>query len=102
MKTHPSRTITLFIPHLNRTMRPPLRIAVLECDTPVEKVDQKYKGYRGVFAALLHASAQALGQPDRLDPTSGLVISGWDVVSKQEYPNLEDVDVLLLTGSSES
>ncbi|KAG2420139.1 hypothetical protein HFD88_004939 [Aspergillus terreus] len=80
-------------------MRPPLRIAVLECDTPVEKVDQKYKGYRGVFAALLHASAQAIGQPDRLDPTSGLVISGWDVVSKQEYPNLEDVDVLLLTGS---
>lgn len=83
-------------------MRPPLRIAVLECDTPVEKVDQKYKGYRGVFSVLLHAGAQALAQPDRLDPTTGLDISGWDVVGKQEYPNLEDIDGLLLTGSSES
>ncbi|PLB42164.1 type 1 glutamine amidotransferase [Aspergillus candidus] len=80
-------------------MRPPLRIAVLECDKPAGSLDAKYNGYYGVFSLLLRESAEALRQPDRLDPTSGFDISRWDVVTKQEYPNLEDVDALLLTGS---
>ncbi|KAF9894694.1 hypothetical protein FE257_006584 [Aspergillus nanangensis] len=80
-------------------MRPPLRIAVLECDTPVDKVDAKYNGYHGVFSVLLRESAQALDQPELLDPDTGLDISRWDVVSKQEYPRLDDVDAILLTGS---
>lgn len=79
---------------------PPLRIAILECDTPVEKVNNKYGGYRGVFSLLLRESAAALGQPDKLDPETGLEISGWDVVTAQEYPNLEDVDAVVLSGSS--
>ncbi|RAK93861.1 class I glutamine amidotransferase [Aspergillus costaricaensis CBS 115574] len=78
---------------------PPLRIAILECDTPVEKVNNKYGGYRGVFSRLLRESAAALGQPDKLDPETGLEISGWDVVTAQEYPNLEDVDAVVLSGS---
>ncbi|RAH79966.1 class I glutamine amidotransferase [Aspergillus japonicus CBS 114.51] len=82
-------------------MHPPLRIAILECDTPVDKVNTKYGGYRGVFAKLLHESAAALGQPDRLGPETGLDITGWDVVTAQEYPNLDDVDALVLSGSSE-
>lgn len=82
-------------------MRPPLRIAVLECDTPVPKIDQKYSGYHGVFSVLLRESAQTLS-PQQLDPDTGMDISRWDVVNKQEYPKLEDVDALLLTGSSES
>lgn len=80
---------------------PPLRIAVLECDTPVDKINTKYDGYWGVFSSLLRASARSLEQPDRLDPDSGLDITRWDVVTAQEYPKLEDVDALLLTGSSE-
>ncbi|KAI9928363.1 hypothetical protein ASPWEDRAFT_38807 [Aspergillus wentii DTO 134E9] len=80
-------------------MASPLRIAVLECDTPVPNADVKYGGYRGVFATLLKESATALGQPEKLNPESGLDITGWDVVDKQEYPDLEDVDALLLTGS---
>ena len=79
----------------------PLRIAVLECDTPVDKINAKYNGYWGVFSSLLRASAKALDQPGRLDPESGLDITRWDVVTAQEYPKLEDVDALLLTGSSE-
>ncbi|PWY96622.1 class I glutamine amidotransferase [Aspergillus sclerotioniger CBS 115572] len=77
----------------------PLRIAVLECDTPVEKVNIKYGGYRGVFSLLLRESAAALGQSEKLDPETGLEISGWDVVTAQEYPNLEDVDAIVLSGS---
>ncbi|KAA8652454.1 hypothetical protein EYZ11_005080 [Aspergillus tanneri] len=80
-------------------MRPPLRIAVLECDTPPDKINTKYGGYVGVFTSLLHESTKALRQSDRLDPESGLDITGWDVVTAQEYPKLEDVDALLLTGS---
>ncbi|OOF94583.1 hypothetical protein ASPCADRAFT_208230 [Aspergillus carbonarius ITEM 5010] len=77
----------------------PLRIAVLECDTPVEKVNIKYGGYRGVFSLLLRESAAALVQPEKLDPETGLEISGWDVVTAQEYPKLEDVDAIVLSGS---
>lgn len=83
-------------------MRPPLRVAILECDTPLENANAKYGGYGGVFTALLRASAKALGQPDKLDPETGLEISKWDVVNGEEYPNLEDIDAILMTGSSVS
>ena len=75
----------------------PLRIAILECDTPLAHTKAKYGGYGGVFSALLHAGASSL----RL-PADSLSISKWDVVEKREYPNLEDIDAILMTGSSTS
>lgn len=82
-------------------MRPPLRIAVLETDTPLENTNKKYGGYGGVFEALLKTSAAALGgQPDKLDPERDLQISKWDVVNGDKYPELEDIDAILITGSS--
>ncbi|KAH2125410.1 hypothetical protein KXW75_004551 [Aspergillus fumigatus] len=81
-------------------MPSPLRIAVLECDAPPADSNARYGGYHGVFSLLLKESARALGQPDRLDPETGLDISRWDVVYAQEYPRLEDVDAILLTGSN--
>jgi len=81
-------------------MRPPLRIAVLECDTPLENTNRRYNGYGGVFRALLSASAKALNRPETLDPESGLDISCWDIVNGDEYPKLEEIDAVLLTGSS--
>jgi hypothetical protein len=81
-------------------MRPPLRIAVLECDTPLPHADARYKGYGGVFAALLKSSAKTLGLPDRLDPGIDLQISRWDIVGGTEYPRLEEIDAVLLSGSS--
>ncbi|RHZ74015.1 hypothetical protein CDV55_108993 [Aspergillus turcosus] len=80
-------------------MRSALRIAVLECDAPPADANARYGGYHGVFSRLLKESARALGQPDKLDPETGLDISRWDVVYAQEYPRLEDVDAILLTGS---
>ncbi|KAH1393835.1 hypothetical protein KXV89_003959 [Aspergillus fumigatus] len=82
-------------------MPSPLRIAVLECDAPPADSNARYGGYHGVFSLLLKESARALGQPDRLDPETGLDISRWDVVYAQEYPRLEDVDAILLTGSND-
>ncbi|KAL2810730.1 class I glutamine amidotransferase-like protein [Aspergillus granulosus] len=81
-------------------MTPPLRIAVLECDTPLEQTNATYgPGYHGVFKKLLLESARELNHPDKLDPTSGLDITRFDVVTAQEYPDLEFVDAVLLTGS---
>jgi hypothetical protein len=69
-------------------MRPPLRIAVLECDTPLPDTDSRYHGYGGVFTALLKTSAETLHQGDRLDPETDLQISRWDIMSRIEYPKL--------------
>lgn len=78
----------------------PLRIAVLECDTPVDNVHAKYEGYGGVFKSLFRESAKALGQPERLNPETGLEISKWDIVDGDKYPELDEVDALVMTGSS--
>ncbi|CAI7645224.1 unnamed protein product [Penicillium discolor] len=80
-------------------MHSPLRIAVLECDTPIDSVNRRYNGYGGVFRRLLKASANALNQPEKLDPETGLEITAWDIVNDDKYPKLEDVDAVLLTGS---
>ncbi|EKV10249.1 Glutamine amidotransferase type 1 [Penicillium digitatum] len=80
-------------------MHSPLRIAVLECDTPLDNINRRYNGYGGVFRVLLKASANALNQPDKLDPETGLEITAWDIVNDDKYPKLEDVDAVLLSGS---
>ncbi|QKX58420.1 uncharacterized protein TRUGW13939_05542 [Talaromyces rugulosus] len=77
-------------------MRPPFRIAVLECDTPLENINLKYGGYGGVFTRLLKASAVVLGG---INPDTDLIISKFDIVDGTEYPSLEEVDAILLTGS---
>lgn len=81
-------------------MRTPLRIAILECDTPLRKTHSQYNGYREIFQELLHSSLKILNHPDQLTPENALDISGWDVYRIQEYPKLEDIDAVLLTGSS--
>ena len=82
-------------------MRPPLRIAILECDEPIGRTKEKYGGYGGVFKALLQAATQHIAQQDGESPIE-LDITKWDVVKAELYPNLDNVDAVLLTGSSES
>ena len=76
----------------------PLRIAILECDTARPSTQAKYGGYGGVFTALLKAGADALSYPG-LSSESGLSISIYEVVTAQNYPSLEDIDAILITGS---
>jgi hypothetical protein len=80
-------------------MKTPIRIAVLECDTPMDAVKAKYGTYGDVFTRLLQSGADALGMPEVVSSNKGLEISKWDVVNKQEYPELEDIDAILMTGS---
>lgn len=82
-------------------MKPPLRIAILECDTPLTRTRSKYGGYGGVFKALLEASADALGQPELISSKKGMQISKFDIVNADMYPDLDNIDAVLLTGSRE-
>lgn len=92
----------------------PIRLAILEADTPLAKTRAKYGGYGGVFTSLLHKGADAINIP-----RGQLDISGWDVVNagdgqeggdehlggqydwkrRRGYPKMEDVDAVLITGS---
>jgi GMP synthase-like glutamine amidotransferase len=76
-------------------MRPPLRIAILECDEPIGKTKEKYGGYGNLFTELLHNGALEVDSqsPPQLD------ILKYDIVNHEVYPSLEDVDAVLLTGS---
>ncbi|KAI9713430.1 MAG: hypothetical protein M1820_000812 [Bogoriella megaspora] len=82
-------------------MKPPLRIAILECDTPLDRTRSKYGGYGGVFAALLRAGASSLPSPN-LDPSRDLILTTHDVVNVESYPKLDAIDAVLLTGSRHS
>ncbi|TEY79608.1 hypothetical protein BOTCAL_0043g00120 [Botryotinia calthae] len=75
---------------------PPLRIAVLECDSLLQKTNSKYGGYGGVFTSLLYRGASSLTPPL---PESSLQISKYDVVTAQEYPALSSIDAVLISGS---
>lgn len=81
-------------------MSEPIHIAILECDTPLDKVRSKYGGYGEIFTKLLEGAAKELTETKGKDVK--VKCSVWDVVEKQEYPeDLEDVDAVLMTGSSE-
>ena len=80
-------------------MRPPLRIAVLECDEPVGKTKEKYGNYGNLFRELLEKGEKILAAAD-VGYRVELDVSQFDVVNVEHYPKLEDVDAVLLTGSS--
>ena len=79
-------------------MKTPLRIAILQCDTPPPDVVALYGAYDRIFTTLLEKAATGLG----LDPKTDLELSAFEVVTAQEYPNLEDIDAVLISGSSKS
>ncbi|KFX99423.1 hypothetical protein O988_03863 [Pseudogymnoascus sp. VKM F-3808] len=74
----------------------PLRIAILECDTPLPGTQKTYGGYGGVFTSLLRSAASSLNPPL---PESDLVLSAYDVVKEIYPPSLDEIDGILITGS---
>lgn len=79
------------------TAQRPLRLAILEADTPVPGVLKKYGTYGSVFA---HLFRQACA-PDSLE--SQLTLSSHDVVNDlSSYPDPETLDAVLITGSKHS
>ena len=73
-----------------------LRIAIIECDNPAFSSINRRGNYGGIFSALLKAAAPQAGLKEEQ-----LQFSVHNVVENTtDYPKLEDVDGVLLTGSS--
>lgn len=79
-------------------MQPRLRVAILECDNPHEKVRAKYGNYGDIFEKLLNDGADKIPYKDGAQRPR-LSITKYNVVNEELYPELEDVDAVLLTGS---
>ena len=77
------------------TMTRTLRVAVLECDTPIAPVLEKLGSYGDIFDRLLKRGLQAAGHS-----TAEIQVSKWHVVGNPVYPDPNEVDAFLLTGSS--
>jgi hypothetical protein len=72
-----------------------LHIAVLECDTPIDAVRERYGPYYGNrFQTLLATGFTAIGSAVDLEVTH------WDVVKSSVFPDPDKTDALVLTGSS--
>ncbi|KAL2020458.1 hypothetical protein VTK56DRAFT_8424 [Thermocarpiscus australiensis] len=72
----------------------PLRLAILEADTPLPIADAHHHGYFGVFKHLFERAVA----PVPLE--SVVTCTGHDIVhNPSTYPSLDDVDAILVTGS---
>jgi hypothetical protein len=80
-------------------MRSQLRVAVLECDEPIGQTKKKYDNFNTLFRDLLEVGTCTLAAGSTQERPN-LEISGWDVVTKQEYPDVACIDAVLLSGSS--
>lgn len=76
----------------------PLRLAILEADTPQPQANAKYNGYGGMFMSLLTAACKTLEPPQEL--AQQFTTSSHDVVNDlNSYPALDDIDAILISGS---
>ncbi|KAI5919819.1 class I glutamine amidotransferase-like protein [Camillea tinctor] len=75
----------------------PIRLAILEADTPVPDIKSKYGTYGQVFKYLFKRACD----PQPLD--SQLAIEAYNVVGDESnlpvYPKLGDIDAILITGA---
>jgi hypothetical protein len=78
----------------------PLRIAILECDIPIGNTREKYGGYGNLFKELLLKGVDEVREKDGVKLPE-LDVRKYNVVDEELYPKLEDVDVVLLSGSRE-
>lgn len=72
-----------------------LRVAVIECDTPIPPVQTKLGNYGDMFERLLQRGVQVSG-----NSTVDIQVSKWNVVDNPVYPNPDECDAFLLSGSS--
>ncbi|RPB07945.1 glutamine amidotransferas-like protein class-I [Morchella conica CCBAS932] len=75
-----------------------LRIAVLETGYPPERAAAKYGNYGSLFTRFLEASVAKLATPE----FPSLEVTKWDVQKLEQYPSLDDIDAILMSGSASS
>ncbi|KAK4494133.1 hypothetical protein PRZ48_014431 [Zasmidium cellare] len=77
----------------------PIRLAILECDTPIGRTKEKYGTYGNLFKELLTSGSKLYSQENPNTPTPELNITKYDVVNTETYPSPSAIDAVLLTGS---
>jgi hypothetical protein len=77
-----------------------LRLALLICDTPIPNVLQHEGDYYKVYGNYLQRSLDVY-QKDNKEKIE-YQLDGYDVRFKEEYPNLDNYDGIVITGSGES
>lgn len=85
--------------HTPLTMRK-YRLAILECDTPVEAVLEKLGTYGTIYDAFVRRGLEAYVQ-DGGRSDIDLEVTTSNMVDMGALPPLDQVDGLMLTGSSE-
>ncbi|KAI1177918.1 putative class I glutamine amidotransferase [Nemania sp. FL0916] len=76
----------------------PIRLAILEADTPIPPIRAKYQSYGVVFTHMFRRACASFSHPVSLE--SQLSLSFHDVVrDSTAYPDLESIDAVLITGS---
>jgi hypothetical protein len=82
------------------SMTPSIRIhvSILVCDTPIQPVLDKYGDYYAMFQALLRQGFKDLEISESKDIM--VEFSEHQMVDNSRFPDLENVDAVLLTGSS--
>jgi hypothetical protein len=79
-------------------MRPPLRIALLECNELVGEVKRQHGSSSNVYKWFLEAGASKLAESGVYERPK-LAISFYNVVKKQDYPDIGSIDAVFITGS---
>ncbi|KAL7267377.1 hypothetical protein RUND412_010038 [Rhizina undulata] len=80
-------------------MRAPIKIAILEADSPMPQTAAKFGSYGGVFTALIEKTLAKLHADGVVKEEKAVELSYYDVVGEEAYPELEDVDAVWITGS---
>lgn len=82
-------------------MTPSVRIhvAILVCDTPIQPVLQKYGDYFAIFQDILRQAFKDLEISEKFKDIT-VEFSEHQMVHNNRFPDLENVDAVVLTGSS--
>ncbi|KAI0873568.1 putative class I glutamine amidotransferase [Hypoxylon argillaceum] len=76
----------------------PIRLAILEADTPIPAIQAKYHSYGGVFTHMFERACASYSHPVSLE--SQLALSSHDIVNDLDaYPDPETIDAILITGA---
>lgn len=75
------------------------RLAVLECDTPIEPVIEKFGTYGAIFENFVRRGLEGYVQDGGKEEID-LQVTTSNMVDVGSLPQLDEVDCLLLTGSS--
>lgn len=99
---HPLYTIEPKVKNTMGSIDPPdcpptVRLAIFECGTPLPLAKGRYGTYGGMFEALFSAQQN----PKAPATEKKITFSKYQVdYEGAEYPDLDEVDVILITGSS--